>query len=172
VISRPAEHIKPCLKKKKNMTGCIGTHPKPSSFFFFFKAQRAKCPMAILLYNYYSWGCIVLLGVGQTVPWNTMEKRPTQIFPTQNVSVAILIIFKYTIFKYTFFFFGFFQDRISLYSSGCPGTHSLDQTGLELRNPPASASRVLGLKACATTPCHYAILEYQLHSWWRALTKA
>jgi hypothetical protein len=32
-----------------------------------------------------------------------------------------------------------------------PGTHSVDQAGLELRNPPASASRVLGLKACATT---------------------
>jgi hypothetical protein len=25
-------------------------------------------------------------------------------------------------------------------SSGCPGTHSVDQAGLELRNPPASAS--------------------------------
>jgi hypothetical protein len=30
--------------------------------------------------------------------------------------------------------------------------NSVDQAGLELRNPPASASRVLGLKACATTP--------------------
>jgi biotin carboxylase len=28
---------------------------------------------------------------------------------------------------------------------------SVDQAGLELRNPPASASQVLGLKACATT---------------------
>jgi hypothetical protein len=28
----------------------------------------------------------------------------------------------------------------------------VDQAGLELRNPPAFASRVLGLKACATTP--------------------
>jgi hypothetical protein len=45
----------------------------------------------------------------------------------------------------------FFQDRISLCSPGCPGTHSVDQAGLELRNPPASASQVLGLKACATT---------------------
>jgi hypothetical protein len=27
----------------------------------------------------------------------------------------------------------------------------VDQAGLELRNPPASASRVLGLKVCATT---------------------
>ena len=36
-------------------------------------------------------------------------------------------------------FFFFFQDRVSLYSSGCPGTHSVDQAGLELRNLPASA---------------------------------
>jgi hypothetical protein len=48
--------------------------------------------------------------------------------------------------------FGFFpRDRFSLCSPGCPGTHSIDQAGLELRNPPASASQVLGLKACATT---------------------
>jgi hypothetical protein len=45
-----------------------------------------------------------------------------------------------------------FRDRVSLCSPGCPGTHFVDQAGLELRNPPASASRVLGLKACATTP--------------------
>ncbi|GAB1302002.1 Lysine-specific demethylase 2A [Apodemus speciosus] len=41
---------------------------------------------------------------------------------------------------------------VSLCSSSCPGTHSVDQAGLELRNPPASASQVLGLKACTTTP--------------------
>jgi hypothetical protein len=35
---------------------------------------------------------------------------------------------------------GFFQDRVSLYSPGCPGTHFVDQAGLELRNPPASTS--------------------------------
>ena len=45
-----------------------------------------------------------------------------------------------------------FRDRVSLCSPGCPGTHFVNQAGLELRNPPASASRVLGLKACATTP--------------------
>jgi hypothetical protein len=38
-----------------------------------------------------------------------------------------------------------FQDRVSLYSPGCPGTQFVDQAGLELRNPPASASQVLGL---------------------------
>jgi hypothetical protein len=31
-------------------------------------------------------------------------------------------------------------DRVSLYSPGCPGTHFVDQAGLELRNRPASAS--------------------------------
>jgi hypothetical protein len=43
-----------------------------------------------------------------------------------------------------------FRDRVSLYSPGCPGTHFVDQAGLELRNPPASASRMLGLKECDT----------------------
>jgi hypothetical protein len=45
-----------------------------------------------------------------------------------------------------------FQDRVSLCSPGCPGTHSVHQAGLEFRNLPASASWVLGLKACTTTP--------------------
>jgi hypothetical protein len=56
------------------------------------------------------------------------------------------------LFFFVFFFFVFFRDRVSLYSSGCPGTHFVDQAGLELGNLPASASQVLGLKACATTP--------------------
>jgi hypothetical protein len=55
-------------------------------------------------------------------------------------------------FCFCFVFFCFdFQDRVSLYSPACPGTHFVDQAGLELRNPPASASQVLGLKACVTT---------------------
>ena len=45
----------------------------------------------------------------------------------------------------------FFGDRVSLCSSGCPGTHSVDQAGLELRNLPAPASQVLGLRMCTTT---------------------
>jgi hypothetical protein len=39
-----------------------------------------------------------------------------------------------------------FRDGVSLCSPGCPGTHFVDQAGLELRNPPVSASQVLGLK--------------------------
>jgi hypothetical protein len=56
-----------------------------------------------------------------------------------------------------FFFFGLvwfgliFRDRVSLCSRGCPGTHSVDQAVLELRNPPASASQMLGLKVGTTT---------------------
>ena len=44
------------------------------------------------------------------------------------------------------------RQGFSVCSPGCPGTHFVDQAGLELRNPLASASRVLGLKACATVP--------------------
>ena len=53
---------------------------------------------------------------------------------------------------YSTLFVLFFRDRVSLRSPGCPGTHFVDQAGLELRNLLASASQVLGLKACATTP--------------------
>jgi hypothetical protein len=57
-----------------------------------------------------------------------------------------------------------FRDRVSLCSPVCPGTHSVDQAGLELRNLPASASRVLGLTACATCPAALQILiTYYLH---------
>jgi hypothetical protein len=35
--------------------------------------------------------------------------------------------------------------------------NSVDQAGLKLRDPPASASRVLGLKVCNTTPGPIAV---------------
>ena len=47
--------------------------------------------------------------------------------------------------------FFFFLDKVSLCSPVCPGTHSVDQAGLELRDVSASTSKVLGLKECATT---------------------
>jgi hypothetical protein len=49
-------------------------------------------------------------------------------------------------------FVGFlvFRDRVTLCSPVCPETHSVDQADLELRNPPASASQVLGLKVYPT----------------------
>jgi hypothetical protein len=36
-------------------------------------------------------------------------------------------------------------------SLDCPGTHSVDQAGLELKDSPAFASQVLGLKVYVIT---------------------
>jgi hypothetical protein len=63
------------------------------------------------------------------------------------------------------FFFLVFQDRVSLCSLGYPGTHFVDQASLELRNPPASASQVLGLKACATTPGYLVLKMGKPQAW-------
>jgi hypothetical protein len=49
-----------------------------------------------------------------------------------------------------FFGFGSFVKTGLLCSPGCPGTHSVDQAGLELRDLLAFASQVLGLKAYVT----------------------
>jgi hypothetical protein len=68
------------------------------------------------------------------------------------------------------FFFLVFRDRVFLYSPGCPGTHSVNQASLELRNPPASASQVLGLKACAITPgCLKIIKHYWTGLFWTGM---
>jgi hypothetical protein len=58
----------------------------------------------------------------------------------------------FVLFCFVLFCFLFFRDRVSLCSLGCSGTHSVDQAGLELRNPPDSAPQVLELKVCATMP--------------------
>jgi hypothetical protein len=68
------------------------------------------------------------------------------------VFVCLFGLFCFVLFCFVLFWFGllwfalvwfwywFFRDRISLYSPGCPGTHFVDQAGLQLRNPPSSAS--------------------------------
>jgi hypothetical protein len=61
-----------------------------------------------------------------------------------NKSVALFFVFC--------FFLLLFRDRVSLYTPGCPETHSVGQAGLELSNPPASAFQVLRLKVCTTMP--------------------
>jgi hypothetical protein len=56
------------------------------------------------------------------------------------------------------------QDRVTLCSPGCPGTLSIDQDGFELRDLPASASPVLGLKSCTTTTLrllHFLFLSFR-----------
>jgi hypothetical protein len=42
--------------------------------------------------------------------------------------------------------FYFFKYKVSLGCPGCSGTYHVDQADLELRDPPASASPVLGLQ--------------------------
>jgi hypothetical protein len=69
--------------------------------------------------------------------------------------IPLMIFFSFYILSVSTSFF--FQDRVSLCSLGCPGTHFVDQAGLELRNPPASASQVLGLKEFVTTPGFHLI---------------
>ena len=76
-------------------------------------------------------------------------------FPYANFFTSLLRTVRYHS-PYSFFL-NFFRDRVSLYSPGCPGTHFVDQAGLEPRNLPASASQVLGLKASATMPGSLAI---------------
>jgi hypothetical protein len=71
------------------------------------------------------------------------------------VSLHVSILCKYTIFFCVVLFcLCLFEDSVSLYSPGYPGTHSVDQAGLELRNAPPSASQVLELKACTTNAQH------------------
>jgi hypothetical protein len=50
-------------------------------------------------------------------------------------------------FVFVFFVVVVFQDGVSMYNSGCLGTHSIDQAGLKLRDPNSSACPVLSLKA-------------------------
>lgn len=57
------------------------------------------------------------------------------------------------LFSWVFLFcvgFLFFQDRVLLCGSGCPGTHNVDEAGLELTHLPASASQILELKVFTT----------------------
>jgi hypothetical protein len=73
------------------------------------------------------------------------------------MSHHILILLFIYLFIYLFILV--FRDKVSLCS--CPGTHSVDQAGLELRNSPACASRVLGLKACTTNARLHHIFLYK-----------
>jgi hypothetical protein len=48
-------------------------------------------------------------------------------------------------------FFVFLGDRVSLCSPGCPGTHSVDQAGLELRKSACLCLPSAGIKGM----CHH-----------------
>ena len=59
---------------------------------------------------------------------------PTNIHVYPRCDWFFLFLFLFLFFLFLFLFFVFFWDRVSLYSSGCPGPHFVDQAGLELRN--------------------------------------
>jgi hypothetical protein len=63
-------------------------------------------------------------------------------------------------FIYLFIYLLFFEKGFLCVALGYPGTCSVDQAGLKLRNSPASASQVLGLKACTPhCPSFYFIFK-------------
>jgi hypothetical protein len=73
--------------------------------------------------------------------------------------------FLFYLFIYLFIYlFWYFRDKIFLYCPGCPGTHFVDQAGLELRNLHASASQHAGIKGlphhgpAPTGPLNFALL--------------
>jgi hypothetical protein len=53
---------------------------------------------------------------------------------------GFVVLFCFVLFCFVLFCFVLFWDRVSLCSPSCPGTHSVDQASLGLRDPPASAS--------------------------------
>jgi hypothetical protein len=61
--------------------------------------------------------------------------------------------------KWDFLFSFFFGDRVSLCSPGCPGTHSVDQAGLELRNLPASSFFFLKIYLFCVYECFYMLVS-------------
>jgi hypothetical protein len=64
---------------------------------------------------------------------------------------------------FLFFVFCFFQDRFLCVALAVLAVdQAVDQAGLELRNPPASASQVLGLKACTTTAWWFCFVFFNL----------
>ena len=71
-----------------------------------------------------------------------LQSKPLRYVPEQN---CVLKVFFYDTLVWLVWCFVLF------YSPGCPGTHSIDQAGFELRDPPVSASQALGLMVCATT---------------------
>ena len=52
----------------------------------------------------------------------------------------------------------FFKAESHLCSPGCPGSHSVHQAGLRLRDSPASISPLLGLEVCVLL-CYFLSLE-------------
>ena len=112
-------------------------------FCVFMTAYNVCCPTDRSLFICPALhGLQVMLGVGHFGAVSCPHQQGAEA-----LTAAVPVVFLWVMFVCLFVL----RQGFSVYSPGCPGTHSVDQTGLELRNPPAFASQVLGLKACATT---------------------
>jgi hypothetical protein len=83
----------------------------------------------------------------------TIPRRLYTCSPPVSTSHVLRLLVKAT---ESFFFFSILWDRVSLCSPGCPRTHSLDQTSLELTEiclplPPSAAIKVLSHHCWATS---------------------
>jgi hypothetical protein len=72
--------------------------------------------------------------------------KPSEPHPRHRGPFVVVVVVVVAVVVVLFFETGFLCIALAVLGL------TLDQAGLELRNPPASASQVLGLKACATTP--------------------
>ena len=95
----------------------------------------------------FSWGCLI-----SNICWWELQcswaiNKTLGLF----LFLSFLCVFIFLVLFLFFVCLFVFLDRVSLYSNGCPETHCVDQVGLRLKNPPDSASPVLGLQACTTT---------------------
>ena len=118
-------------------------------FFFFYLESLSKC-------EHYSKSFYRLtVEEQQFVSSDTSQSHfqktfILQYFPSSSASkkeIFLLLLFWVFLFCFVFLRQGFSVQPWLSY----PGTHSVDQAGLALRNLPASASQVLRLKAFATT---------------------
>lgn len=66
------------------------------------------------------------------------------------ISAKSVVIFM-SIFLVQYLFIFLFQDWVSLCYSGCSRTRPVDRVCPKLKDPPSSASQVLGLIVCITT---------------------
>jgi hypothetical protein len=143
---------------------CISYKFKKLCAIWYFVIFFKKCKLHILIYSMYFWVYVQwFMCDSQGTRCRGLEVGSPSTMASQGLNSALQVQCHVPLsaetsrqsFSSVFLclfvcLFVCFWDRISLCSPGCPETHSVDQAELELRDPPASASQVLGLKACAT----------------------
>ena len=122
------------------------------SFSFFYLESLSKCEPYIK--SFYRLSVEEQKFVSSDTSQSHFQKTfILQYFPFSSASkkdIFLLLLFWFFLFCFVFLRQGFSVQPWLSY----PGTHSVEQAGLELRDLPASVSQVLGLNVCATTAWH------------------